>query len=63
MRLNGNDAGGNHNVLDIDKFWDDNHIPKNDASHKDISLEFKDFEVFFSKRKEELKKKHLKILF
>lgn len=60
--LYGNDADGNPNVLDIDKFLDDNHIPKKDASHKDISLEFEDFEVFFSERKEELKKKLLKIL-
>ena len=51
MRLNGNDAGGNHNVLDIDKFWDDNHIPKNDASHKDISLNSRISKSFSVKEK------------
>lgn len=49
--LCGKDSKGNQNVSDINKFLTDNYIPT------DISLEFKDFEVFFETRQEILKKK------
>ncbi|MBU4268841.1 MAG: DUF262 domain-containing protein [Acidobacteria bacterium] len=54
--LDGKDGKGNPNVSDRAKFINDNYIAPT------ISLEFKDFEVFFNKRKEILRKKIREVL-
>ncbi len=54
--LYGVDPNGKPNVSDIKKFLNDNYIPE------DAGLEFRDFESFFSRRKERLQENIKRIL-
>ena len=54
--INAKDGSGTPNLEDIEKFKSDNYIPKN------VSLEFKDFRLFFDERKKILRDKISKVL-